>query len=118
MTKEQVEKLDLGIVPIDSRTIIMVESAFNWINDNTRIYIDYNSDDVLNALEGNVKLFVINYVDIMNLRPGVSSESLGGMSQSFDNSSKSDLLWQYAYELFGNLLKSQMSFVTAKSRWY
>ena len=118
MTKEQVEKLNLGIIPVDSRTIIMVESAFNWINDNTTLHIDCNSDDVLNSLDGNIKLFIINYIDIMNLRPGISSESLGGMSQSFENISKSDLLWQYAYELFGNYVKSQMSFVTAKSRWY
>lgn len=118
MTKEQVEKLNLGIEPVDSRTIIMVESAFHWINDNTTLHIDYNSDDVLNSLDGNVKLFIINYIDVMNLRPGISSESIGGMSQSFENTSKSDLLWQCACELFGNFLKSQMSFVPAKSRWH
>ena len=117
MTREQVENLNLGIAPIDTQTLLMIESAFNWINDNTTYHIDVDDEKALNTLKANIKLFVIKYFDVMNMRPGVSSESLGGMSQSFDSTTKSDLLWQYAYELLGNCVKSQMSFVSAKSRW-
>lgn len=118
MTKEQVEKLELGIMPVDVRTVLLVESAFSWINDNTALNIEYNNDEALGMLSANVKLFIIKYVDLMCLSTGVTSESLGGMSQSFDTSNKSDLLWQYAYELLGNSLRSQFSFTPAKSRWY
>lgn len=117
MTKEQIENLNLGIAPVDAQTLLMVESAFNWINDNTCLDIDHNDDQVLSALPANVKLFVIKYFDLMSMRPGITSESLGGMSQSFDTANKSNLLWEYAYELFGNSMRSQMSFVPAKSRW-
>lgn len=118
MTKEQIEKLDLGISPVDARTALMVESAFNWINDNTSHKIDCNDDLVLEQLGANAKLFIIKYVDVMAMSAGVTSESLGGMSQSFDSATKTDLLWQYAYELLGDSLRSQFSFTSAKRRWY
>lgn len=117
MTKEQVEKLELGIAPIDGRTILTIESAFLWINDNTTLNLNYNDQNVLDSLSANVKLFIIKYFDLMTMTPGVSSESIEGLSQSFDTSNKSDLLWQYAYELFPNNLKSQMSFTSAKRKW-
>lgn len=117
MTKEQVENLNLGIAPVDAQTILMVESAFEWINTNTILNIAYNDESVLAKVSSAVKLFVIKYFDLMSMRPGITSESLGGMSQSFDTNNKSELLWQYAYELLGDSLKSQMSFVSAKSRW-
>lgn len=118
MTKEQVEKLDLGIGPIDSRVILLVESAFHWINDNTDLNVNYDENQVLEKLSPNIKLFIIKYFDLMTMSAGVSSESIGGLSHSFDTTNKSDLLWQYATELLGNNLKSQMSFVSAKPRWF
>lgn len=117
MTKEQVEKLSLGIAPVDERVILFVESAFHWINDNTTLDIAYNDDQALTQLAPNVKLFVLKYFDLMSLGAGISSESIEGLSQSYDTSNKSDLLWQYAYELFGDKIKSQMTFTVAKSRW-
>ena len=118
MKKEQVERLSLGIEPIDAQTVIMVESALEWVNNNTNLIIDYNDDEALSGLGANVKLFVIKYVELMGMNSAIASESLGGMSQSFNHTAnKSDLLWQYAYELLGDVMTSQMSFVPAKSRW-
>lgn len=106
----------MGIAPINERTILLVESAFNWINDNTTLKIDVENDD-LTKLPSSVKLFIVKYFDLMMLSPGVHSESIEGLSQSYDTTNKSDLLWQYANELLNNYLKSQMTFVTAKRRW-
>lgn len=118
MKKEQVEKLNLGIDQVDARTVIMVESALQWVNSNTNLVIDSNDDEALSTLGANVKLFIIKYLELMGTNSLIASESLGGMSQSFNNNAnKSDLLWQYAYELFSDSMGSQMSFVPAKSRW-
>lgn len=117
MTREQVTNLKLGILPVDDRTILFVESALNWVNNNTSLTIDYNDDEVLNKLPANVKLFVIKYIDLMTLSAGVSSESIEGLSQSYDTTSKADLLWQYANELLGSYMRSQMTFTSAKSGW-
>lgn len=116
MTEEQVKNLKLGFSSVDGKTILMVESAIEWINANTCLNIPLDSDQSAN-LSANVRLFINKYVEIMDRSAGVSSESVGGLSQSFDSISKADLLWQYAEELLGDYLKSQMSFVSAKSRW-
>jgi hypothetical protein len=60
----------------------------------------------------------MKYFDVMMMGAGVTSESIGGLSQSFDSTSKDNLLWQYAESLLGKWLKSQMSFVQAKRKWY
>lgn len=117
MKKEQVEKLKLGITPIDDRTVILVESGLNWVLHNTTLEFDVNSDTDLEALHPNVKLFLIHYFDIMSMPAGVSSESISGLSQSFDTTTKTNLIWQFAYELLDEWLKSQMSFYQAKKRW-
>lgn len=113
MTKEQASNLGLGFTTIDDRTILTIESAIEWINRNTSLNISQNDLDNLSA---GVKSFIIKYDEIMNLPVGITSESLGGMSQSFE-SNKSDLLLQYASDYLGDVLMSQMSFVCAKQRW-
>ena len=117
MTKEQVEKLKLGIAPINERTILLVESGLNWVLDKTTLEFDMNDNEDLEALHPNVRLFLVQYFDIMSMTPGISSESISGLSQSFDTTDKTTLIWQYAYEMLGDWLKSQMSFYQAKSRW-
>lgn len=117
MTSQQVENLKLGIAPINERTILFVESGLNWVLDNTVLEFDINDDADLEVLHPNVKLFLVQYIDIMSIRAGVSSESISGLSQSFDTTDKSTLIWQYATELLGQWLKSQMSFYQAKRRW-
>lgn len=119
MTKSQVESLKFGIEPVDDRTILLIESGLNWINENTTLNIDCTSDEQLRSLSANVKLFLMTYCDIMTMPIGISSESIEGLSQSFDTSkSRSDLLLQYAKELLGGVMKSQMSFAVAKKRWF
>lgn len=117
MTEELVKSLKLGISPIDDRTILLVESGFEWINRNTSLTIDYNDSEALSELSANIKLFIVKYFDVMAMATGVTSESIGGLSQSFDTSNKSDLIWQFAEELLGEYVTSQLSFTSAKARW-
>jgi len=117
MTNEQVELLKLGIAPINDRTCLLVESALQWVLDNTTLKFDMNSDTDLKALQSNVRLFVVKYFDVMAMTGGVTSESIEGLSQSFDTSNKSDLIWQFAEELLGKWLVSCVRFVTATPKW-
>lgn len=115
MTEEQVRSLDLGLISVDEKTVLMVESAIEWINANTLLNIKLDCNSI--RLPANVRLFINKYVEIMDRSAGVISESVGGLSQSFGSTSKYDLLWEYANELLGDQLRSQMSFVSATSRW-
>lgn len=117
MTNEQVNLLKLGIAPVNDRTCLLVESALHWVLDNTTLKFDINNNTDLEALQPNVRLFVVKYVDIMSMTGGVTSESIEGLSQSFDTTKKSDLLWQFAEELLDKWLVSRVRFVAATSKW-
>ena len=116
MTNEHIEALDLGISPIDSRTILIIETGLDWVRKNTSIVFDKNSIEELKALPPCVRLFLVKYFDIQTLPVGISSESISGMSQSF-NADKSTLIWESAKEILSDYLKSCVRFVTAKKRW-
>ena len=117
MTKEQIEILKLGIAPVDDRTILIVESALEWVQNNTTLEFDINNDDDLKALPSCVRLFITKYFDVNMISAGVSSESIEGLSQSFDTTDKSALIWQFAEELLYPYLKSRVRFVSAKKKW-
>ena len=53
----------------------------------------------------------------MSTDGNVTSESIGGMSQSFGTASKAAQLWNIASELIGGYLKSQVSSVPNVSKW-
>ena len=116
MTKEQVTTLDLGITPINTQTTLMVESALNWVQENTTLKFDCNNDEDLKALPAAVKLFVLKYLDIMGITGGVTHESIEGLSQSFTGD-KNGALWDFAEQLLSKWLKSSVSFIPATPAW-
>lgn len=116
MRNEHIEALELGISPIDNRTILIIETGLDWVRSNTTIVFDKNSIDELKALPPCVRLFLVKYFDIQTMPVGVASESISGMSQSFETDKKA-LIWDTAEEVLGDYLKSRVRFVTAKKRW-
>ena len=106
---------DYGL-PIDTSNAevsIMVESALDWVENNTTLEIDRE-----NELPNNVKMFVIKFCDLMSQTAVVTSESLGGMSQSFSTSSGTGFaLAELASQLFGSAYKGRNRFIPAVSRW-
>lgn len=117
VTAEQVKILRLGIQPIDDRLCLLVESGLLWVIKNTTLNFQIDKDEDLETLPANVRLFIVKYIEIMKLRSGVSSESISNLSQSFDTTDKSTLLWEAAEELLSDELKSRATFVSAGNRW-
>lgn len=117
MTAKQIELLHLGIAPIDDRVVLICESGLEWVKTNTTLEFDMNKDDDLKALPSCVRLFLVKFFDINMLSVGVSSESIGGLSQSFDNGDKSAMIWQFAQELLSPYLKCGIQFIPAQRRF-
>ncbi len=113
ITPDMVKELRIGIEPITDKTCILVESALLWVLKNTKV--TFKIDD-LEKVPAKVRLFVTKYVDIMSLRPGISSESIGSLSQSF-NANVSGLIYDIANDIFGDSMKTAVSFVSAGDRW-
>lgn len=117
MKTQQIELLRLGIAPIDDRVILIVESGLEWVKANTTLDFDINNDEDLKALPSTVRLFLTKFFDVQMISAGVASESIEGLSQSFDTSDKSAMIWQFAEELLSPYLKSRVRFISAQRRF-
>ena len=94
-----------------SSEILIRKSAIEWIKRNTSFDIS------IDPLPASVEMFIEKYSEIMGLRPGIASESISGLSQSF-NGNVSELLKQYASELIGEeFINSEVRFVRAVDRY-
>lgn len=88
------------------------ESALEWIGKNTTF------DTTIEPLPASIEMFIEKYGEIMGLRPGIASESISGLSQSFSSSDISSMLKQYATELIGEeFVNSDVRVVLAEDRW-
>lgn len=117
MTKEQVNLLGLGIAPIDDRVILIIASGLEWLKAHTTLEFDMNKDEDLKALPNSVKLFLVKFFDVQMISTGVTSESIEGLSQSFDTGDKNAMIWQFAQELLSGYLKSFVTAVPYTTKW-
>ena len=112
--KEQVESLNLNL-PTDPETLVLVESALNWIDQNTSVKVDKTT---LSNNSAGVQLFMLKYIGVMQLPDGIASESAGGLSQSFSNVEKDSMLLQIARSIFGDAVTTgKVRFATAQNAW-
>lgn len=106
-------------LPIDSPdayTALIVDSAFDWLKQNTILEFDIEDVNSLKALPAVAKLFVMKFTDVMKLTTGVSSEQIDTLSHSFEDN-KGVLIQQYAFELLSGYLKSGVTVFPAKRKW-
>lgn len=117
MTIEELYSLNLPFANPTDETCLYVESALDWLKQNTNLEFDKKDIETVKALPAGAKLFLYRYGDIMGADTLVQSESIGGMSQSFKTSSRNDLLMDLANDLLSSYLKSSFSFVPAIKKW-
>lgn len=117
MTVEELKALNLPIKESE-KACLYVGAAVDWVNNHTTLVIDKdNLKDSVAALPDGAKLFLCRYYEVMSTDGNVTSESIGGMSQSFGTASKAAQLYQLASELMGEYLRGQISCVPNVSKW-
>lgn len=100
----------------DASELLKAIAALEWISENTSLEVSTEDPAALKELPASAKLFVSKYVEILSLKSGVSSQSIEGLSLSFETTDKSTMLWQLAQSLLGKHLR-QVRFHPAKRRW-
>ena len=101
----------------DALAVLRAEAALDWMKENTTLQFDKADMESIAALPACAKLFVEQYSDMLGQRVGVASQSIEGLSMSFDTTDKATVLWQIARNLLGPYLKSQVRVFPAKRRW-
>lgn len=102
----------------DAMALLQAEAALDWMLANTTLAFSKDDAESIKALPACAKLFVVKYSEALSLREGVASQSIEGLSMSFNTAAdKGTVLWQLARSLLGDYLKSQVRVYPAKRRW-
>ena len=117
MKAEDFVAAGIPIAANDPLATLEAEAALEWMHENTTLSLDTVDVATISALPACAKLFVMKYVETFNVRVGVSSQSIEGLSMSFTSNDKSTLVWQLANSLLGAYLKSQVRVIPARRRW-
>ncbi len=108
LTKEQLDAA--GIAASDT---LCADAALEWLDENT--VLDVHD---LESLPSAAKLFITKFCQTQQIRPGVASESIEGLSQSFTTGSDmAALIWDVANALLPQYLKRRVRFVQAAEKW-
>lgn len=99
---------------------LLGNAALEWMKENTKLEFDPADVSSLTGLTAGAKFFIQKYEEVMSLSAGITSESIAGMSQSFDTD-KTSLLLKYARDLIGSKYVTgglaSARFVPAKKHW-
>lgn len=117
MTAEEVKDCGIPIDDVSTSTMLIVESALEYVKANTNLKLDLTDTDSIKALPACVKLFVVKYNELISRETGVTSESIAGMSQSFETSDKNTLLYGLLNSLCGQYMTSQFERVPRIGRY-
>ncbi|MBR6613182.1 MAG: hypothetical protein IKK84_00255 [Clostridia bacterium] len=115
MTTDELNKIGLPIT-IDDSNSLYVMSALEWLQANTRLEFDKEDLESVKNLPSSAKVFTLKFIELTTTAPNVTSESMAGMSQSF-NLDVNNTLLKYAKELLSDVLKSGFSCVPAVNRY-
>ena len=114
------EKLTAAGIPVsadNATAILYAEAALDWMLANTTLTFDKDDSATIAALPACAKLFAVKYGEAVGTREGVASQSIEGLSMSFNATDKSSVITQLANALLGAYLKSQVRVFPARRRW-
>lgn len=95
---------------------LYLDAGLEWLKEHSTISCE-NSIETVKALPNKVKLFLMEFSEIMQRETGIASEGISGISQSFQNKGKETLIWDAAKCLLKEYLKSNVTVLPAKRRW-
>lgn len=114
MTSEEFVSLTL---PVEADDQLFVESGLEWLRDNTTLRLDLNDTESIKALPSSARLFLVKFCEICRRDPGIASEGVGPMSQSFTVDSVEKQTTALARQLLKTYLKPNVRFIPCTRRW-
>lgn len=104
-------------MPCDMQKEMLTKAAIEWLEQNTTIKVDLKNPEVFTTLPARAQLFVKKFTEIMQRTAGVTSQSIEGLSMSFNSGDVSASINQLAYSLLQHDMKSQVRVIPARRRW-
>lgn len=98
-------------------TSLYLEAGLEWLEEHTTIDLEEYTVETIKALPSKAKLFLLEFSDIMQRETGIVSESIAGMSQTYEEQGKDAMIWNVAKTLLKGQLKSTITVLPARKRW-
>ena len=105
---------ELGIKVSDELT---ANSALEYINNKTTLTVDLEDVKTVEALPFSAKLFVQKYGEVASASSTVASENIEGLSLTFKQGNKADMIKDLANTYLSDWLVSEITFIPATRRW-
>lgn len=118
MTAAELIAAGIPLAGEDALAVLNAEAAFDWMQEHTTLEFDKADMESIKALPACAKLFVVKYSEVLKRTAGMTSQSIEGLSMSFDaGSDVSTSILALANTLLRGYLKSQVRVFPAKRRW-
>lgn len=101
----------------DQMGAIRAIAALEWVQENTTLEVDMDDAESIKALPATAKLFVAKFSELLSATQGVTSQRIDGLSMDFDTGDKATAIWQLAYTLLFQYIKSQVQATPARRRY-
>lgn len=113
------EALNAAGIPLSGDAAVLhAEAALEWMQEHTTLEFDKTDAESIAALPACAKLFVVKYSEVLRRTAGMTSQSIEGLSMSFDASDDvSTSVWALANTLLHGYIKSQVRITPARRRW-
>lgn len=98
-------------------TSLYLDAGLEWLEEHTNIQLEEHTVETIKAMPSKAKLFLLEFSQIMQRETGVVSESIAGMSQTYEEKGKDALIWNVAKTLLKGQLKSTVTVLPARKRW-
>ena len=104
-------------MPCDAQKDMLTKAAIEWLEQHTTIKVDLSNPEVYSTLPARAQLFVQKFTEIMQRTAGMTSQSIEGLSMSFNSGDVNASINQLAYSLLKSDMKSQVRIIPARRRW-
>ena len=118
MTAAELIAAGIPLTGDDALAVLNAEAALDWMKEHTTLDFDKADKESVAALPACAKLFVVKYSEVLKRTAGMTSQSIEGLSMSFDASGDvSTSIWALANTLLQGYMKSQVRITPARRRW-
>lgn len=116
MTLDQMIQLGLPVENSEAN-LMMVNAGIDWLGENTTLEVTEYDFGKIKSLPSSAKLFLCKFCEVYQRDPGIASETVGPMSQSFVTDSTAQQITALARQLLKPWLKSGVQFIPCRRRW-
>ena len=117
ITEKELTSAGIPVSEGDQMGAVRAIAAIEWMQQNTTLEIDLEDTTTIEALPATAKLFAGKFSELLSKQQGVASQSIGGLSLSYDGNDMTAAIWQLAYALLPGYLRSQVQVTPARRRF-